>query len=67
MLPPIWLKNKKTTRFDWVVLVYVFLVFSVLCFYTFPLPSNRNWALNKDENQNDDNKDEGGCVIHFIV
>lgn len=43
------------------------MLLGVLCSYTFPLPSNRNLALNKDENQNNANKDEGGKKVHLFI
>ena len=43
------------------------MLLGVLRFYTFPFPSNRNLALNKDENQNNANKDEGGNKVHEFV
>ncbi len=64
MEPPYFEKNKKKPP-DSIGWFWFFMLLGVLCSYTFPLPSNRNLALNKDENQNNANKDEGGNEVHL--
>jgi hypothetical protein len=59
-------KNKKKPP-DLIGWFWFFMLLGVLRFYTFPLPSNRNLALNKDENQNNANKDEGGKKVHQFL